>query len=238
MKKITLLLLSIFLSLTTQASKPIEIIVPYPPGGTVDTVARAVHQEINRHTDLNTVVVNRPGAEGVVAAQYFLSTPGDKIYITATGTSLFLKLTNKTTTFDPINDFQIIGPVATASTVLVVSEKSGINDLSDFIKQSRTRNFNCGTSNSIATFFGEYFSHHYKTKLTIVPYKGSAMVLSDLIGGHINCAFLVIFIVRLCSYYCEVLVHITCEVMVILIVTFWSYYCDVLVILLARFWSY
>lgn len=179
---------SLLFALNAQASDTIELVVPFPPGGTVDIVARSVQQELAKKTNIKTVVVNKPGGEGVVATQYFLSDQNNKILMTSTGTSLFLKLTNDKLPFDPINDFQIMGPIATASTVLVVSDKSGIADLNDFIQQARTKNLNCGTSNSMAVFFGNYLIGELGLKLTLVPYKGSAMVLSDITGGHIDCA--------------------------------------------------
>jgi tripartite-type tricarboxylate transporter receptor subunit TctC len=173
---------------TAQASDTIELVVPFPPGGTVDIVARAVQQEISRQSTIKTVVVNKPGADGIIASQYFSSSPGNKILMTSTGTSLFLKLLNPQAGFDPINDFAIQGPIATASTVLVVSEKSGISNLDEFVRQAKQRTLNCGTSNAMAVFFGNYVANSQGLKLNLIPYKGSAMVLSDITGGHIDCA--------------------------------------------------
>jgi tripartite-type tricarboxylate transporter receptor subunit TctC len=188
MKKI-LAFLATALTVVSLHATTVEMIVPYPPGGTTDLVSRALQQEINRRTDLKVVVSNRPGGSGIVGGQYFLSNPGNRIFMTATGTSLFLKLTDSAAPFDAVNDFQIIGPVATSSTALVVSEKSPIMNLDDFVKQAQSRNLNCGSSNTGASFLAAYFANSRSLKITTVPYKGSAPVLTDLLGGHVDCAF-------------------------------------------------
>lgn len=175
-------------SVQTRAAENLEIIVPFPPGGTVDIVARSLQQEILRRLpDLATVVVNKPGGDGVIATQYYMSGT-NSLMMASTGTSLFLKLTNPNTGFDPINDFVIQGPIATASTVLAVGHRSKIHDLGEFIQIARQRNLTCGTSNAMAVFFGQYISKEYRLNLTLVPYKGSSNVVIDLAGGHIDCA--------------------------------------------------
>jgi hypothetical protein len=168
-------------------SNTIEIVVPYPPGGTVDIIARSVQQELNKKSSIKSAVINKPGGDGLVAAPYFLSDQSNKLYMTVTA-ALFLKVTNPNLAYDPINDFQTVGPIGFASTALIVSDKSGIKNLDDFVKQSKQRNLNCGTSSVAATFFGNYFANSQGIKLTFVPYKGSAPVMTDLLGGHIDCA--------------------------------------------------
>ena len=172
-----------------QAADTIEIVVPYPVGGTSDLLAREISEEISNKSNIKTIVINKPGADGTVAGEYFLSNQSTKLLISAPSTSLFLKLENPNLSFDPINDFQFIGPIVTTTTMLILNKNSKIKNLEEFIQLSRKQNLNCGVGNGFAGFVGKYFTNIYASNIVIVPYKSSSAVQADLLGGHIDCAF-------------------------------------------------
>lgn len=185
----TLILSTWLICSLVYAGETIEIVVPFAAGGTTDMIAREIQQEITSKSNIKTVIINKPGADGVIAGQYFLSNQSNKILVSGPASSLYLKLGNPNTPYDPINDFQIIGPLVTTSTVLVVSNKSKIKNLDEFIQVSRKQNLNCGASNAVASFIGKYFANTYASNLTIVPYRSAPLAMADLQGGHIDCVF-------------------------------------------------
>ena len=172
-----------------QAADIVEIVVPYPVGGTSDLLAREISQEITNKSSIKVVVVNKPGADGIVAGEYFLNNQSNKLLISAPSTSLFLKLENPNLPFDPINDFQFIGPMVTTTTMLIVHKNSKIKNLEEFVQLSRKQHLNCGVGNGFAGFVGRYFTNVYMSDITVVPYKSSPAVQADLLGGHIDCVF-------------------------------------------------
>lgn len=177
------LIAALLLAFSASASATTEIIVPFPPGGVVDSIAR----EISQATTSATVVINKPGADGIIAGEYFLSNQSNKIFMYTTGSGLFAKLNNPAMPYDPLVDFDPIGPIVTASTVLVVSDKSKIESFDELVQASKKKPVSCGTSNAMATFYANYLVKTQGINMTIVPYKGTAPALTDLLGGHIDC---------------------------------------------------
>jgi tripartite-type tricarboxylate transporter receptor subunit TctC len=191
MNKIILSLVVYFLA-TVSFAQNIEMIVPFPPGGPVDSIARAVRDELQKTSPYEIAVINRPGADGNIAAAEFLNskTGTNKILIATTGSTLFNKLAKKTsnTAFDPIDDLQMIGPVAVSSTVIVVPVDSPFQNLKELVAHSREHWVSCGTSNTMATFFTKTLAAKENLKINVVPFRGSADVSTNLLGKHIDCA--------------------------------------------------
>jgi tripartite-type tricarboxylate transporter receptor subunit TctC len=173
-------------------AQTVEMIVPFPPGGASDTVARLVQQEIVKDTGISVIAVNKPGADGSIAAREFLS-PGkttDRILIVTTGTSLFNKLTRQeqNTSIDPIDDFEIVGPIATSNTIVAVHADSKIQSLAELESIARNQVVNCGTSNAMGIFFVRTWAAKKQLKINVIPFKGGADLLSNIMGKHIDCA--------------------------------------------------
>lgn len=190
MNKLILSLLILF-SATVSLAQNIEMLVPFPPGGPVDSIARAVRDELQKTLPYEIAVLNRPGSDGSIAAAEFLNskTGTNKILIATTGSTLFNKLTKKSnTSFDPIDDLHMIGPVAVSSTVIAVSVDSPFQTFKDFVTHSRDHWVNCGTSNAMATFFAKTLAAKENLKINVVPFRGSADVSTNLLGKHIDCA--------------------------------------------------
>lgn len=186
LKKI--LSLAMFCFATFANSQPIEMIAPFPVGGGTDIVARTVQQELSQDLKMPINLVNRPGGDGAVAGIEFLSNNHpNKILIVTTGTSLFAKLKRKGNgTFDPVNDFDIIGPVAATPWVITVSAQK-FASWENFVQYAKSDVVNCGTSNASATFFIKAVAAKEKLNINAVPFRGSADVANNLVGKQIDC---------------------------------------------------
>ena len=190
MKKFISGLLLLF-SVLSYADQPIEIIVPFSPGGATDVFARATQKYlIAKLNNQDIYVMNKPGADGRLAARYALQKPADgsSIIVVSTGTFLYAKVLYNDLGYD-YSDFDIIAPITTSPATLIVNNKSGITSLEEFIRASKNRKLNCGSSSSASTFIGQYLISKLNLQnVEIIPYKGSSQVLTDLMGGHLDCA--------------------------------------------------
>lgn len=169
---------------TLAAAANIEIVVPFSAGGATDIVAREISQSLS----VATVVVNKPGVDGVVAGEYFLSNQSNKIFMATTGSSLFAKINNQNLPYNPLVDFDVIGPIVTTATVVAVNSKSKYTNFDELIAQSKIKPVACGTSNSMAVYYANYLIKQQGINITVIPYKGTTPMLADLLGGHIDCA--------------------------------------------------
>jgi tripartite-type tricarboxylate transporter receptor subunit TctC len=185
-------LTSLFFALisATASAQQVEIVVPFPPGGVVDFVARSIAKELQNENNIQAIVLNRPGADGVIAGRAFLDSKGsqNKILLASGGATLFTKLTKKPNEyFDPINDLDMIGPLATAPTTIAVHVESRFRSFDDFIEIAQKEVVVCGTSNATASFFLQLLAARQQLKLEAVMFKGTADLNNNLIGRHVEC---------------------------------------------------
>lgn len=189
MKKIVLFWL-VAISTSFVSAQQLEIVVPVPPGGVVDFVARNISKELTTQTGISSVVVNRTGGDGVVGIKEFLDVKGNtnKILVTGGGATLFAKLLKKPNgQFDPIDDLDMIGPVAVAPTTIVVPADGKIKTFDDFLALARREPVMCGTSNPTASLFLLLLASKENLQLEPVPFRGTADLNTNLIGNHIAC---------------------------------------------------
>lgn len=172
---------------TVYAQKNIEMVIPFPAGGPTDFIARTLAKEITaRNPGINVTAINKVGADGIIATQYFLEKPTDKILMVTTGTSLYLKLTNPSVPYDPFTELDIIGPYITTSAGVIVKGDKFAN-WNDFVKYAQKNPVSCSASSATMAFFGRYLNDTYKLKIQIIPYNGVAPAMRDFLGGHTEC---------------------------------------------------
>lgn len=201
MKYIIPLLLSMFLFPLAQASEfdpvknPIEIVVPYPPGGATDKWGRVISAIFTQHGWKN-VVVNRPGADTVIGSNYVAkSAPnGQTLYVGGNGfIDANIAFKNKAPGAEYTeNSFAPIVPLGAGTAVLAVSKNVPVNSYQEFKEYVRKNpnNFNLGFWNTYtANIFYEWARKEGLPKPNIILYKGSAPQVADLLGGHIPFAF-------------------------------------------------
>ena len=194
MKKYLLALLSLVISLSAQAfdpvNRPIEIVVPYAPGGSTDKVARIVN-EMFTEQGWQSYVNNRAGADGVIAGNYVAKAKPDAHTIFFSGTGLLdANIVFKSTGIEyNERSFIPVVPVANISYVFLSKEIDTYEKFKVYVRANPNK-FNVGFWNSnTANIFNEWARLEQLPKPNIIIYKGSAPMLTDLIGGHINFAF-------------------------------------------------
>ena len=176
-------------------NKPIELVVPYPPGGTVEGMARIVADKLTRSLGQTVLVVTKPGAAGNIGSAYVAkSRPDGYTLVLGTQSShgtnwdLF-----KNMPYNPVTDFAPITNIASSPLVLVVNPKipaTTVRDLVAYIKSTPDkRNYASTSVGGLAHLSGEMFKKATGLDLTHVPYKGSGPAKTDLIGGHVLMMF-------------------------------------------------
>ena len=176
-------------------NKPIKFIVPYSPGGLPDTVARAFAQRLGERVGQSVVIDNKPGANGVVAAQALASSPKDGYTFLVTDGSMFSvnPAIYKNLGYDFKRDFIPISLAARAPLYLAVNPKLPVNTLQEFIALAKAKP---GTINYGSSGVGS--THHLTMEamklalgldITHVPFKGSGQSVPALLGGQVEVLF-------------------------------------------------
>lgn len=176
-------------------AKPVRIIVPFPPGGTSDTLARIVGQKMSEGLGQPMVIENRAGASGTIGATAVAKAPPDGYTILSgsSGTTVIAEHLYRNLPFDPIRDLQPISRIALVPGVLVVHPSLYAQSVADVIAQARAQpgklNYSSGGAGTIQHLSAELFKHTAKVDLLHVAYKGGAPALNDLLGGQVMMSF-------------------------------------------------
>jgi tripartite-type tricarboxylate transporter receptor subunit TctC len=175
-------------------SRPIKIFVGFPPGQSVDVVARLVAQPLGQSLGQAIVVDNRPGAGGVMGVNALLSSPADG-YSTMIGSSGPLSVNPHLAkvSFDVQKSFAPISMLATLQYVLVAQPSfpaSNVRDLVALLKANPGKHNFAGSSNGTTQHLaGELFKMQAGFDATFIPYAGSTAALNDVMSGRISFAF-------------------------------------------------
>src|ERR1700685_1899875 len=181
-------------ALAIYPERGLRIVVPFAPGGGTDVVARTLAQEMAKDLGVSVIIENRPGAGTIVGTQAVAVSAADGYtllmgtFANAVNPSLNAKLP-----YDPHQDFAPVALIARSFNIVVVNPKSPIKSIADLIAAAKADpdklsygTFSIGTSAHLA---GELFKSLAKVDLTMVPYKGAAPAITDLIGGQIDVMF-------------------------------------------------
>jgi tripartite-type tricarboxylate transporter receptor subunit TctC len=180
-------------------AKPVRIVVPFPPGGTTDIVARSIGVELQRMWQQPVVIENRPGAGGNIGAELVAksSPDGYTLLMGTVGThainqALFAQSGTKMP-YDPVRDFVPITLVAGVPNVMVVNAKMPVNSVAEFIAYAKEHpgQLNMASSGNGTSIHlsGELFKTVAGVYMVHFPYRGSAPALTDLIAGNMNVMF-------------------------------------------------
>ena len=173
------------------AQQPIRILVGFPVGGTIDTVARLLADQMKDDLGTAVVVDSRPGAGGQIAAQALKQSAPDgrTLLISPDHTMVMLPLTVKAPGFQPLSDFAPVGQVARYPGGLAVSRDAPATNLAEFFAWAKANpsraNVGIPAPGSIPQFFVFTLSRQANAPLSSVPYRGSAPLVQDLLGGQI-----------------------------------------------------
>ncbi len=176
-------------------TRPITLVVPYTPGGGVDAMARVVAMKLSEALKQQVVVENRPGGGGTIGTRAVMRAAPDgyTLLLGHTGTisinpSLYVNIH-----MDPRKDFAPIGLIASMPVALLAHPSFPAKTVAEVIAQAKNEpsKLNVGTSplGTGSYMCAELFKAEAGVDVTIVPYKGTAPVMNDLIGGHVPIAF-------------------------------------------------
>jgi len=174
---------------------PIRLVVGYPPGGTADAVARAYAERLRTELGVAVVVDNRAGAGGQVAAQGFMQAPknGSALLVANNHMMSTLPLTVESVAYDPVKDFTPVAVIAQFEHIFSVGKGTPANTLDEYLALAREEPakygmFGIPAAGSAPQFIGYTVGKEAGIKLTPVPYRGGAPLLTDLLGQHIPAA--------------------------------------------------
>src|SRR6188474_359484 len=173
-------------------SRPIRFVVPFAPGGSTDTLARALGQKISESLGHQVVIDNRTGANGNIGVEIAAKAPPDGHTIVlgyianvAIMPSLYGKLP-----FDPVKDYEPVTLLATSPNVLVAHPSVKANNLKELIALAKAQpgklNYASASVASVGHLTGELVNQLAGVKMTHIAYKGSGQAVTDLLGGHIQ----------------------------------------------------
>jgi tripartite-type tricarboxylate transporter receptor subunit TctC len=176
-------------------TKPIRFVVPFSPGGSTDTLARALAVKLSDSFGQQVVVDNRAGANGNIGMDIVAKAPPDGHTIVlgyianvAIGPSLYDKLP-----YDPVKDYEAVTLLATSPNVLVSNPSVPAKTLKDLIALAKakpgTLNFASASVGSVGHLTGEMLNQLAGIHMTHIAYKGSGQAVTDLLGGHIQLMF-------------------------------------------------
>jgi len=176
-------------------ARPVTLVVPYPPGGGVDAMARVVAAKMSDALHQQFIVDNRPGAGGTIGTRAVAQAAPDgyTLLLGHTGTISINPSLYTHAGYDPRKDFAPIGLVASMPVALLAHPSFPAKSIADFIAMAKKDpgKFNLGTS-ALGTggyMCAELFKAEAGINVAIIPYKGTAPVMNDLLGGHVPIAF-------------------------------------------------
>ena len=183
------------LSAQTWPSKPVRVIVPFPPGGASDALARTVAQKMSEQLGQPFLVDNKPGAASTIGIAEAAKTPADGYTILlAAAPYVITQYVYPKLSYDVRKDFVPLGLLQTTPTLLVVNPALGVTTMADFLKLAKSKpgqvSYATPGGGSLPHLIGELFKQQAGIDMMHVPYKGGGPALADLLAGHVNSSFL------------------------------------------------
>lgn len=176
--------------------KPIRLIVGFPPGGGADFVARQVAQQLGETLHTSVVVDNKPGANGTIAASEVARSTADgyTLLLGVTASQAISPALMPTLPYDAVKDFTPITQVGYTPLVLVINPKLPVTSVAEFLQYAKTSKKplvygSAGVGNVTHLAAEMFLQAAHATNFQHVPYKGSAQVITDLIGGRVDAYF-------------------------------------------------
>ena len=172
-------------------NKPVKVIIPFPPGGTLDAVGRQLAQKLSEQMGQPFVVENRAGGNGTIGASAVASAPADG-YTLLFNASTFTSapMTMKSVPYGVVKDFTPIALVAKAPLSVAINKNLPITDVKSLIAYAKANpgkmTFAVGSIGSAGHLSTELLKRTAGIEYTVVPYKGTAPAFQDLIGGQID----------------------------------------------------
>jgi tripartite-type tricarboxylate transporter receptor subunit TctC len=176
-------------------AKPVRVIVPFPPGGASDTLARTVAQKMGEQTGQTFVIENKPGAASTIGIAEAAKAQADGYTILlAAAPFVITQYVYPRLSYDVQKDFVPLGLLQTTPLVLVTHPALGLKTPAEFLRAAKASpgkmNYATPGAGSLPHLVGELFKQQAGIDLLHVPYKGRWPAVADLLAGHVNSAFL------------------------------------------------
>ena len=182
--------------------KPVRVIVPYSPGGAVDSFARVLTQQLSEHWNQSVVVENRPGASTMIGAEQVAKSPADgyTLLLTAELTLVTLPHLYEKIPYDPLRDFAPITGLVSATQALVANPSLPAKTVNDVVTLAKAKpgeltygSFGIGSTGHLNM---EVFQAMTGTRFNHIPYSGAGPAMNDVVGGHVSLMFAALSIVK------------------------------------------
>ena len=179
----------------TFPGKPIRVVVPWPPGGPPDAIARLLGQRIGEAFKQQVVIDNRPGANSIIGTELVArSAPDGYTYLLTTGSHTTNAALHSKLPYDTLRDFVSLTQIGeSAGMVLGVHNAVPAKSVQELVALAKSKpgqlTFGSAGNGNTLHLAGELFKAATGTSITHVPYKGASLALTDLLGGHIDMMF-------------------------------------------------
>jgi tripartite-type tricarboxylate transporter receptor subunit TctC len=179
----------------TYPAKPVRLIIPFPPGGSADTIARLLAQEMSKSLGQPVVAENRPGAGGNIGVDVVAKSAPDgyTIGLAAAGALAINQHLMGKLPYDPVRDLAPVSKLADIPIVVVVANATPVGSVQDLIAAAKAKPgglaFGSAGNGTAMHLSGELFKQMAGVDMTHVPYKGSAPAVTDLVSGQLPVGF-------------------------------------------------
>ncbi|KNE25701.1 MULTISPECIES: Bug family tripartite tricarboxylate transporter substrate binding protein [Achromobacter] len=176
-------------SADTYPSKPITMVVPFPPGGSTDVIGRLFAAKLGERLGQTVVIENKPGANTSIGAVAVARAAPDGYTLLITGAPTFTSnpLLYPNLNYDPVKSYEYVAVAGSTPFVILTNPQTGIGTVADITSKSATQALSFGSFGNGSTphIAGESLAQRTGAKLLHVPYRGSAPAMTDLIGNQI-----------------------------------------------------
>jgi tripartite-type tricarboxylate transporter receptor subunit TctC len=174
-------------------SKPVRLIIPFPPGGSNDVVGRLVANQLSNELGQRVFVDNRGGAGGVIGTEAAAAAPPDGYTLLVVSLAHAVNPALYKLSYDPVKSFAPVSIMATGPNVLVVNPSLPVNSVQDLLALAKAKpgelDYASAGVGSFQHLGGELFKLTAGVNLVHVPYKGGGPAMQDVIGGHVKIMF-------------------------------------------------
>ena len=174
-------------------SKPIRIVLQFPPGGATDAVARILAQSMTASLGQTVLIENRPGADGAIAGDFVArAEPDGHTFFLASNTPMMqVPLLKKNPPYDPVKSFTPVSLVGRYIYVLVTNPSVPAQNVNELLSYAREHpgKLNYGSYSGVTQLMHTRINQGAKADLNLINYKGEAPTISDLLGGHVQLTF-------------------------------------------------
>ena len=176
-------------------AKPIHIVVPFPPGGSTDLLARRIGEKLQASLGQPVIVDNRAGAGGTIGSDFVAKSPADgyTLLMGVTGTNAISASLYPTLPYDPAKDLAPVSLVVSAPLVLVRTPSYGPKTVAELVASLKAKpasaSFGSAGNGTSMHLTGEMFKQAAKVSMVHIPYRGSAGMLQDLMGAQLQVSF-------------------------------------------------